>query len=122
MNEAELIHPFPGQLSAHSLQPHPGHPRQVYLFESGQHRAYSPRRVQQLVKEYQKKAGIVQNIYPHLFRHQMLTWLTKRGLSDTEIQLISGHSSNKSLEMYQHIGLESVDQDIKRRLSWPRRT
>jgi hypothetical protein len=39
----------------------------------------------------------------------MLTWLTKSGLSDAQIQLISGHSSKKSLEVYQHLGLESVE-------------
>jgi integrase/recombinase XerD len=48
-------------------------------------------------------------MHPHLFRHQMLTWLTKRGLSDAQIQLISGRSSKKSLEVYQHLGFESVE-------------
>ncbi len=85
-------------------------PRNEYLFESGQHRAYSPRRIQQLVKHYQAKAGIKQNLHPHSFRHQMLTWLTKSGLSDAQIQLISGHSSKKSLEIYQHLRLQDVDK------------
>jgi integrase/recombinase XerD len=84
-------------------------PRNHYLFESAQHRAYSPRRIQQLVKVYQQKAGIKHEIHPHLFRHQMITWLTKQGLSDSQIQLISGHSSKKSLEIYQHLSLESVE-------------
>jgi integrase/recombinase XerD len=82
--------------------------RNEYLFESGQHRAYSPRRIQQIVEKYGKKAGIT-GVHPHLFRHQMLTWLTKSGLADAQIQLISGHSSKKSLEIYQHLGLESVE-------------
>jgi integrase/recombinase XerD len=84
-------------------------PRNQYLFESSQRRAYSPRRIQQLVKFYQEKAGIKQRIHPHLFRHQMITWLTKQGLSDCKIQLISGHSSKKSLEIYQHLSLEAVE-------------
>ena len=37
-------------------------------------------------------AGITQPLHPHLFRHQ----------------LISGHESKKSLEVYQHLSLESV--------------
>jgi site-specific recombinase XerD len=45
-----------------------------------------------------------------VFRHQMITWLTRSGLSDAQIQLISGHESKKSLEIYQHMGLESVEQ------------
>jgi site-specific recombinase XerD len=28
-----------------------------------------------------------QPIHPHLFRHQMLTYLTTKGLSDAQIQL-----------------------------------
>jgi hypothetical protein len=32
----------------------------------------------------------------------MLTYLTSKGLSDAQIQLISGHESKKSLEVYQH--------------------
>jgi integrase/recombinase XerD len=47
-------------------------------------------------------------IHCHLFRHQMLTWLTKNGLTDAPIQLISGHSSKKFLEVYQHLSFESV--------------
>jgi integrase/recombinase XerD len=85
-------------------------PRNEYLFESGQHRAYSPRRIQQIVAHYQDKAGITQRVHPHLMRHQLLTWLTKSGLADAQIQLISGHSSKKSLEVYQHLSLEDVEQ------------
>ena len=45
-----------------------------------------------------------------LFRHQMLTYLTSKGLTDAQIQLISGHESKKSLEVYQHLSLESFDK------------
>jgi integrase len=38
----------------------------------------------------------------------MLTWLTAQGLPDSAIQLISGHSSKKSLEVYQHLSLAEV--------------
>ena len=54
--------------------------------------------------------GITQPLHPHLFRHQMLTYLTSKGLTDAQIQLISGHESKKSLEVYQHLSLESVDK------------
>jgi hypothetical protein len=30
-------------------------------------------------------AGITQSLHPHLFRHQMLTFLTSKGLSDAQI-------------------------------------
>ena len=39
----------------------------------------------------------------------MITWLTSHGLSDAQIQLISGHESKKSLEVYQHLALNTVE-------------
>ena len=64
----------------------------------------------QIVQGYRAQAGITQPVHPHLFRHQMITYLTSHGLSDAQIQLISGHESKKSLEIYQHLSLESVEQ------------
>jgi integrase/recombinase XerD len=44
-----------------------------YLFESNRHRPYSTRRIRQLVKQYALAAGIAKRVYPHLFRHQLIT-------------------------------------------------
>jgi site-specific recombinase XerD len=60
------------------------------------------------VQRYREQAGITQPVHPHLFRHQMLTFLRAKGLSDAQIQLISGHETKKSLEVYQQLSLESV--------------
>ena len=46
----------------------------------------------------------------------MLTFLTSRGLSDAQIQLISGHESKKSLEVYQHLSLQAVEQAYQQAL------
>ena len=48
-------------------------------------------------------------MHPHLFRHQMLTYLTSCGLTGAQIQLISGHESKKSLEVDQHLSLQAVE-------------
>lgn len=85
------------------------HPKQEYLFVTRLYRPYTARRIQQIMHEYGLKAGLGDRVHPHLFRHQQLTALTRSGLTDAQIQLISGHSSKKSLEVYQHIGLESVE-------------
>src|ERR1700736_1698808 len=84
-------------------------PKNHYLFESRRFGAFSPRRVQQIVYQYRQRAGIAQPVHPHLFRHQMLTYLTSQGLSDAQIQLISGHKTKKSLEVYQHLSLQAVE-------------
>jgi integrase/recombinase XerD len=83
-------------------------PKNRYLFETTRYTLFTPRRVQQIVKQYRGQAGITQHVHPHLFRHQMITYLTARGLSDSQIQLLSGHGSKKSLETYQHLSLQSV--------------
>ncbi|MCI0338236.1 MAG: tyrosine-type recombinase/integrase [Acidobacteria bacterium] len=85
-------------------------PKNRYLFETTRCTPFTTRRVQQIVKLYREEAGIAQHVHPHLFRHQMITYLTTRGLSDSQIQLISGHESKRSLEVYQHLSLKNVEQ------------
>lgn len=86
------------------------HPDNQYLFETMRCGPFTTRRVQQIVQGYRRDAGIVQAVHPHLLRHQMLTHLTTQGLSDAQIQLISGHASKQSLEVYQHLSLETVER------------
>jgi len=85
-------------------------PRNRYLFETRRFGPFTTRRIQQIVQDYREMAGITLPLHPHLFRHQMLTYLTSKGLTDAQIQLISGHQSKKSLEIYQHLSLQSVDK------------
>ena len=90
------------------------HPENRYLFESRQRTKFSSRRVQQIVAEYASMAEVPEHIHPHLLRHQMLTWLTAQGLPDAQIQLISGHASKKSLEVYQHLSLSDVQSGYQK--------
>ena len=66
-----------------------------YLFETRRFWPFTTRRIQQIVQSYREMAGITQPLHPHLFRHQMLTYLTSKGLSDAQIQLISGPRKQK---------------------------
>jgi integrase len=73
-------------------------PRNRYLFETRRFGLFTTRRIQQIVQGYREMAGITQplhRLHPHLFRHQMLTYLTSKGLTDAQIQLISGHESKR---------------------------
>jgi site-specific recombinase XerD len=85
------------------------HPQNRYLFESQRCKPFTVRRIQQIVQRYREQAGLSTIVHPHLFRHQMITYLTASGLSDAQIQLISGHASKRSLEPYQHLSLEAVE-------------
>ena len=54
--------------------------RAVHLFESNRLRPYSTRRIRQIIHAYALAAGIQKRVYPHLFRHQIIRFLTKKGL------------------------------------------
>jgi integrase/recombinase XerD len=54
--------------------------RAVHLFESNRLRPYSTRRIRHMIHAYALAAGIQKRVYPHLFRHQIITFLTKKGL------------------------------------------
>ena len=85
------------------------HPKNRFVFETQRCGPYTVRRVQQIVQRYREIAGLGETVHPHLFRHQMLTFLTGQKLSDAQIQLLSRHASKKSLEIYQHLSLDAVE-------------
>jgi integrase/recombinase XerD len=80
----------------------------TYLFETNRHRPYSTRRLRQIVKQYARQAGITKRVYPHLFRHQLMTYLTKQGIISPKLQLLSGHAVEQSLAVYRALALSDV--------------
>ena len=82
--------------------------RATYLFESMRYRPYSTRRLRQLVKQYAMAAGITKRVYPHLFRHQLLTHLTRQGIISPKLQVLSGHATEQSLGVYRTLALSDV--------------
>ena len=95
-----------GRSFATALRAHlAAHPNNRWLFQTRRHGRFSPRRVQQIVKQYATKAGV--RCTPHTFRHQAITWLTRHsGLADAELQLITGHARRETLAVYQHVALD----------------
>ncbi len=82
-----------------------------YLFETNRKDKFSTRWIRKIVKEYAIKTGIKKRVYPHLLRHQLLTYLTKKGIHDAKIQLISGHEDRRSLAIYQTMSLVDVEEE-----------
>ena len=73
-----------GKSFATALRTHvAAHPSNRWLFQSRRNSKFTPRRVQQIVKQYAEQAGV--KATPHTFRHQAITWLTRHsGLADAE--------------------------------------
>jgi integrase/recombinase XerD len=84
-----------------------------YLFESNRHQLYSTRRIRQLVKQYALAAGIEKRVYPHLFRHQLITYLTRHGIISPKLQLLSGHTTEQSLAIYRELALSDVAEEYE---------
>ncbi len=100
---------FRGELAQYvSIQKEKG---AVYLLESNRMSKFTTRWIREIVKKYAKKAGITKQIHPHLFRHQLLTYLTSKGIVDAKIQLISGHKNRESLSIYQDLSLSDIEKE-----------
>ena len=85
----------------------------MYLFESNRQAAFSPRRIRQIVQDYAAAAGIEKRVYPHLFRHQIITFLSKQGIISPKLQLISGHANERSLAIYRDLALADVADEYE---------
>lgn len=85
----------------------------MYLFESNRLKPYSTRRIRQIVKQYAIQANIQKRVYPHLFRHQLITFLTRKGIVTPKLQLLSGHSEERSLAIYRDLALKDVASEYE---------
>jgi integrase/recombinase XerD len=94
---------------AQELRTHIGDRSNGYLFETIHATPYSPRRIQQIVKETAAEAKIEKRVYPHLLRHSVATILLERGMPLEQIQKLLGHSKIETTQIY----AESTPEMIK---------
>jgi integrase/recombinase XerD len=94
---------------AQELRTHLGDRAAGYLFETIHTTPYSPRRIQQLVKETADEAKLTTRVYPHLLRHSVATTLLERGMPLEQIHKLLGHSKLETTQ----IDAESSPERIK---------
>ena len=81
-----------------------------YLFE-GQHGGkYSGKSLTNVVSKAAINAGIKQKVTPHILRHSFATHLLEAGTDLRYIQMLLGHHSTKTTEIYTHVATHQFTQ------------
>jgi integrase/recombinase XerD len=88
-----------------------------YLFETTHNHRYSPRWIQQMMKEAAAEAGITTRVYPHLRRHSVTQTLLNRGMPLEQVQKFLGHANLEITQIYAESSTESIKESNQKTLS-----
>lgn len=84
----------------------------IYLFEGQSFGQYSGTSIGKIVKNAALKAGIRKKVTPHTLRHSFATHLLESGTDLRYIQILLGHNSTKTTEIYTHVAQNSFQSII----------
>lgn len=83
-----------------------------YLFESNRNSMFTTRRVEQICERYLVSSACETRITPHTFRHIYFSFLALNKISKENRMLIAGHSSGKTQDIYTHLTIDGIKEEI----------
>lgn len=80
------------------------------LFANRQHQRYTVRMLQYMVGQVIEKAQIGKKLSTHSLRHTFACLCLAKGMSMEEVQVLMGHSSMKTTEIYARLELSTIKE------------
>jgi len=77
-----------------------------YVFSKS--KPLTTRNIQKIIHGVKKRAGINKKVTPHTLRHSFATHLLESGVDIRKIQVLLGHSSLNTTQLYAHVSSEEI--------------
>ncbi len=85
------------------LNPGFGEEKLFVALEKSGPRALSRQEIWKQIKKHAAKAGVQENVSPHMFRHSFATHLLEGGMNLRSVQQLLGHSDISTTQIYTHV-------------------
>lgn len=96
-----------------SLQtPKPGHEDFLFLNKNG--KQLTRVMIFYIIKDLAAKTGIRKNVHPHTLRHSFATHLVENGADLRAVQLLLGHESITTTEIYTHLDRKYLRETLEK--------
>jgi len=94
------------------VKPQKGHEKLLFLNRRG--KQLTRHMIYHIIKQAAERAGIAKKVSPHTIRHSFATHLLENGADLRSIQILLGHESITTTEIYLHISKKQVREALYR--------